>query len=69
MNQSLSFGTSSDVLKSAAVSIKKFNHFGDEISILLAAGHHESCYYENNTGTLFLDYLCEIIIAIIKKHS
>ena len=63
------FGTSSDVLKSAAVSIKKFNHFGDEISILLAAGHHESCYYENNTGTLFLDYLCEIIIAIIKKHS
>ena len=35
------FGASSDVLKSAAVSIKKFNHFGDEISILLAAGHQE----------------------------
>lgn len=63
------FGTSEKVLRSAAVSIRKFNYLGKEISILLAVGHHESDYFDKNTGTLFLDYLCEILVALIKKKT
>lgn len=63
------FGSSNNIVKSAAISARKIDLLSEEISILLAVGHHEINYYEKNTGTLFLDYLCEILIALIKKQT
>ncbi len=40
----------------------------DSSLIMLAVAHHDPSHYNSETGTLFLDYLCDILSALVKRQ-
>jgi len=41
---------------------------GSDIVVMLAVAHHSADHYNSDTGTLFLDYLCDILTALVKRQ-
>ena len=41
---------------------------GSDITVILAVAHHNPDHYNSDTGTLFLDYLCDILTALVKRQ-
>ncbi|MBT5293305.1 MAG: hypothetical protein HOL40_06255, partial [Cellvibrionales bacterium] len=41
---------------------------GADIIVMLAVAHHNTDHYNSDTGTLFLDYLCDILTALVKRQ-
>ena len=54
---------------SAAIATKKIERNNNEnIIVMLAVAHHNADHYNSDTGTLFLDYLCDILTALVKRQ-
>ncbi len=61
---------------SAAIAAKKIertninnsSNNNNNITVMLAVAHHNADHYNSDTGTLFLDYLCDILAALVKKQ-
>ena len=60
---------------SAAIAAKKIERNtinkssnNNNITVMLAVAHHNADHYNSDTGTLFLDYLCDILTALVKKQ-
>ena len=64
------FPAASRAIGSVALTTRKITDGSKEGSLLmLAVAHHNAEHYNSNTGTLFLDYLCDILTALVKRHS
>ena len=54
---------------SAAIASKKIERSsGADIIVMLAVAHHNAEHYNSDTGTLFLDYLCDILTALVQRQ-
>ena len=54
---------------SAAIASKKIERSsGADIIVMLAVAHHNADHYNSDTGTLFLDYLCDILTALVQRQ-
>ena len=54
---------------SAAIASKKIERSsGSDIIVMLAVAHHNADHYNSDTGTLFLDYLCDILTALVQRQ-
>lgn len=54
---------------SAAIASKRIScSKGSDITVMLAVAHHNADHYNSDTGTLFLDYLCDILTALVKRQ-
>ena len=40
---------------------------GQQAMVMLAVAHHDPSHYGSNTGTLFLDYLCDITSVLVQN--
>tara|TARA_B100001093_G_scaffold516994_1_gene597224 strand:- start:735 stop:1487 length:753 start_codon:yes stop_codon:yes gene_type:complete len=61
------FSNSQYAIGSAAITSLPISHKATNITLLLAVAHHDSHHYDSETGTLFLDYLAEILVALINR--
>lgn len=63
------FNDTKYAIGSAAIATRKIQQDkGSDIIVMLAVAHHHTDHYNNDTGTLFLDYLCDILTALVKRH-
>lgn len=63
------FNDTQYAIGSAAIASKKIERStGDDIIVMLAVAHHNADHYNSDTGTLFLDYLCDILTALVKRQ-
>jgi uncharacterized protein YigA (DUF484 family) len=63
------FNDTKYAIGSAAIASKKIERStGDDIIVMLAVAHHNADHYNSDTGTLFLDYLCDILTALVKRQ-
>ena len=62
------FSTNSQSVGSAAIARRQLT---DENSscLLLAVAHSDQEHYNQDTGTLFLDYLADIVTALVRRFS
>ena len=61
------FSNSQYAIGSAAITSLPISHKATNSTLLLAVAHHDSHHYDSETGTLFLDYLAEILVALINR--
>ena len=63
------FNDTQYAIGSAAIASKKIERStGDDIIVMLAVAHHNADHYNSDTGTLFLDYLCDILTSLVKRQ-
>jgi len=63
------FNDTQYAIGSAAIASKKIERStGADIIVMLAVAHHNTDHYNSDTGTLFLDYLCDILTALVKRQ-
>ena len=63
------FNDTQYAIGSAAIASKKIERStGADIIVMLAVAHHNADHYNSDTGTLFLDYLCDILTALVKRQ-
>jgi len=63
------FNDTKYAIGSAAIASKKIERStGADIIVMLAVAHHNADHYNSDTGTLFLDYLCDILTALVKRQ-
>ena len=63
------FRNSKYVIGSAAITCLPIAGKSSKSTLLLAVAHHDSDHYNSDTGTLFLDYLAEIVVALINRFN
>lgn len=61
------FNGSQYAIGSAAIASKELTHQHGISTLLVAVAHHNSDHYNHETGTLFLDYLCDILAALMHR--
>ena len=63
------FSNSQYAIGSAAITCLPITGKSSNSTLLLAVAHHDSHHYNSDTGTLFLDYLAEILVALINRFN
>ena len=63
------FNNSQYAIGSAAITCFPITGKPSNSTLLLAVAHHNSHHYNSDTGTLFLDYLAEILVALINRFN
>lgn len=63
------FPAAKRAIGSVALATRQLNNdTANDSFIMLAVAHHKADHYNSETGTLFLDYLCDILTALVKRH-
>ena len=63
------FSDTKFAIGSAAIASNKIERStGSDIIVMLAVAHHSADHYNSDAGTLFLDYLCDILTALVKRQ-
>ena len=63
------FSNSQYAIGSAAITCLPITGMSSNSTLLLAVAHHDRHHYNSDTGTLFLDYLAEILVALINRFN